>query len=107
VVTEHQHVLLVAYDYPPPIRLASKRQITGPFAVALLLVQEAHGPALSIKIEPSGRESLLADATMESLRLANPAARSLPLMHLLATGRGGEVNLPCTNNQLLNIRVGA
>lgn len=105
VVTEHQHVLLVAYDYPPPARLASKRQITAPFAVALLLMQEAHGSALTINIGKSDRESMLADTKMESLRLANSAARSLPLMQLLAAGQDGEVNLPYLNNQLLHISV--
>jgi len=105
VVTEHQHVLLVAYDYPPPARLTDKRQITAPFAVALLLMQEAHGPALKIELDRSVGESTLTDSSLESLRLANPAARSLPLMQLLAAGQGGEVNLPYMNDQLLNIQI--
>lgn len=105
VVTEHQQVLLVAYDYPPPARLLNNRQITAPFAVALLLMQDASGPALDIALERSRGETILVDSSLESLRLANPAARSLPLMQLLAAGQGGEVNLPYMNDQLLNIQV--
>ncbi len=105
VVTEHRHVLLVAYDYRPPARLANRIQIAAPFAVALLLMQEVHGPALTISLEYSAKESILTDTSLESLRLANPAARSLPLMQLLVSGRTGEVNLPYINDQLVNIQV--
>lgn len=105
VVIERQHVLLVAYDHVPPARLAKKRQITAPFAVALLLVKEACGSALTVSVEYSGKESTMADTKLESLRLANPAARSLPLMKLLGNGQDGEVNLPYINSQLLSIQV--
>lgn len=105
VVSEHQHVLLVAYDIPPPHRLAEKRQITLPFAVAMLLTREAHGFELEITLADSGAESRLADESLESARLGNPAARSLPLMQLLASGQAGEVMLPYMNRQLLKVQV--
>ncbi|MEE9358381.1 MAG: beta-ketoacyl synthase chain length factor [Sedimenticolaceae bacterium] len=105
VMTDHQQVLLVACDYPPPARLTKKRQIKAPFSVALLLMREGPGPSLTIALNPSGKENKLTDLPLESLRLANPAARSLPLMQLLASREHGEVNLSYLNNQLLNILV--
>lgn len=105
VVTEHQHVLLVAYENSPPARLMKIRPITAPFAVALLLTEAAHESVLTISLGKLDSESTLTDTTLESLRLANPAARSLPLMQLLATEQDGEVNLPYINNQILNIQV--
>jgi hypothetical protein len=97
----------VAYDYMLPDRLMDQCRIRAPYAVALLLMQEARGPGIRIRLDGSVSESTLEDSTLESLRLANPAARSLPLMHLLAAGHEGEVNLPYMNDQLLNIQVRA
>ena len=107
VVTEHQHVLLVAYDMPPPQRLAQKRPLAAPFAAAMLLMREARGIELEITPTDTGDESLLADGSLESLRLGNPAARSLPLMQLLASGQAGDVSLPYMNKQLLKVQVRA
>jgi hypothetical protein len=105
VVTEHQHVLLVAYDNLPPARLATKRQITVPVAVALLLMEDAQGATLTISLDGVGSESTFDNTTLEALRLGNPAARALPLMQLLAAGEDGEVWLPYMHDQLVNIRV--
>lgn len=104
-VTEHSHVLLVAYDNLPPARLRTKCQITVPVAVGLLLIEEAQGATLEISLSDVGIESTLNDARLEALRLANPAARAFPLMQLLAAGQDGEVWLPYMHDQLVNIRV--
>lgn len=105
VLTEHQQVLLVAYDSPAPDRLVAKRKITAPFAVGLLLTAQDIGPSLTIELIQAGRESGMKNASLESLRLANPAARSLPLLQLLAAEGNGKVKLPYMNGQQVRVQV--
>jgi hypothetical protein len=91
-------VLLIAYDLPLPFPLSARRQIVAPFAAALLL-----NPATDhddrcglIRLALTAAEAVtpLADAGLEALRQANPAARSLPLLCALAGQRWGRVALP-------------
>ncbi|MFZ3128315.1 MAG: 3-oxoacyl-ACP synthase, partial [Rhodoferax sp.] len=49
----------------------------------------------------------MADATLESLRQRIPAARSLPLLQLLAQGRGGAVVIDYLDGLHLAIEVQA
>jgi hypothetical protein len=85
--------LLIAYDtvYPEPLR--ALRPIPHAMGVALLLnpVRTAAAHA-SLVIEPTpAPATALADAQLEALRLAIPAARSLPLMRHLALGDSAAV----------------
>lgn len=100
--------LLVAYDVRAPAPLAAQRSISEPFGVALVLAA-APGPRslAALELAPAdGAETPLADAGLESLRRANPAARALPLLRLLARRDAGAVLLPSPGG-LLSVSVAA
>jgi len=90
----HAHgrpVLLVAYDAPYPEPLLAKRPVRDVFGLALLLAPAGGGRALAnfeLGLADAPPEAL-ADAGLEALRRANPTARSLPLLGLLARGERG------------------
>ena len=90
VHVEGATVLLVAYDRPGPPPFHGHRAITEPFAVALVLAPNGGEPRLAelgLARVPVPKPCELADAGLDRLRRANPAARSLPL---LITVAGGE-----------------
>ncbi len=100
-LAEELPVLLVAYDLPPPPPLWATRPIAQPAAVALALRAAGSAPGalaqLTLSLEASAPDTPCTDATLEALRLANPAARALPLLQRLASGGTGELLLtaPC------------
>lgn len=82
--------VLIAYDtdYPEPLR--SARPIPDAFGLALVLTAEP-GPATLASLRPSlaidgDAPTPMADAALEALRAAIPAARALPLLQALARG---------------------
>jgi len=88
IAVDRRPVLLVAYDTEYPQPLHAKRPIPDAFGVALVLAprQSIHSRA---KIEATLTDEAadcIADAALESLRRAIPAARSLPMLQLLAIG---------------------
>jgi Beta-ketoacyl synthase, N-terminal domain len=93
VMLDRTPVLLIAYDtdYPEPLR--GKRPIPDAFGVALALRPDP-GPGslarLAIEID-AGAPSTVADPALEQLRREYPAARSLPLLSLLARRERGAV----------------
>ncbi len=93
---EAARVLLVAYDLPLPFPLSGRRAIIAPFAVALLLNPASTRRGLatlrlaSIADQTADR---LEDVALETLRVANPAARSLPLLRAIARQAAGPVVL--------------
>jgi hypothetical protein len=95
VTSQRGRALLVAYDtdYPTPLR--EKRPIADAFAVALLLgPSPAPGRLGRIACSFSGESAApMRRQEFETLRLAAPAARSLPLLELIALGRPGVTNL--------------
>lgn len=105
---EQLPVLLVAYDTPPPPALQPFRPVSTSFAVALLLTPEpGSGNDIrlrGLRIQP-GAADAMTDPDLERLRLNNPAARSLPLLHRLATGQSGVVALPHGSDTQLELRV--
>lgn len=79
-------LLLVAYDteYPEPIR--AKRPVPDAFGVALVLSPERNRNSLA-RIEAALADDpadMMSDARLETMRLAIPAARCLPLLRQLA-----------------------
>ena len=93
VATEGSAVLLIAYDtsYPEPMR--SVRPVPDAFGVALLLAPMPTGRSLA-RIELTRSEAAadsMDDPALERLRASIPAARSLPLLALLARGTSGCV----------------
>lgn len=98
--------LLVVYDVPPPPALAPVRLVTVPFAVALAVSHERpSGTSIAVDWEWQARdegETRSSSADLEALRLANPAARCLPLVQAIARGEATRVVLPyLSDGQLL------
>ena len=95
IAVDRQTVLLVAYDteYPPPLH--AKRPIPDALGVAMVLTPERTASSLAaIEVTLTNETAdKMADPQLETLRVAIPAARSLPLMRLLAAGGGGRVVL--------------
>ena len=94
-VVDRHPVLLVAYDteYPPPLH--AKRPIPDALGVAMVLTPEKNAGSLA-RIEATLTDEAadtLADAGLEALRRAIPAARSLPLLRQLATRASGRAIL--------------
>ena len=88
-----QPVLLVAYDAPYPQPLHAARPIPDAFAVALMLVSTSASANAGVRLAlapSSERPASLAEAPLEALRRSIPAARSLPLLALLARAEPGR-----------------
>jgi hypothetical protein len=96
------NTLLTVCDLRMPVPLAEKRPIGELFGVALVLTPQRTARTLAslTLAETQQPETTLADAGLESLRRANPAARALPLLQLLARGGGGTAHLPGSGTTL-------
>lgn len=100
-------VFLCAYDAPPPPLLAAQSEITREFSTGLLLSTVAAGDdvaRLTIELVEQAQVSSCLSASLEALRLCNPAARILPLAELVAKKQNGQFILPF-NQQYLVISV--
>ena len=86
-------VLLAAYDVRPPEPLCAVRPIAQPLGAALVLTAQRSERSLAqVSLQPAMEpETTLDDASLEALRLSNPAGRALPLLRLLARGEAGFV----------------
>lgn len=97
-VAGQRPVLLVAADGPYPEPLHGVRPLSAAFGVALLLdvdAPDAAGPRLALAGAAGTPMADVPcdDARLEALRRAVPAARSLPLLVALATGRAAVLPL--------------
>jgi hypothetical protein len=100
-------VLLLAYDADYPQPLYPKRPIPDAFGVALLLtpqVKDSELPRLQLRLSDAPAATM-GDAGLESLRASIPAARSLPLLELLAQRRAGGVVLDYLDTARLAVEV--
>lgn len=103
-------VLFTAYDAVPPEPLQKKRRIRTPFASAYVLSahpNERTFVRLDIALLASQEllETPMQDAVLEEVRLANPAARALPLLALIAKGEAGDIILQGMGEQWMKIAV--
>ncbi|PXW96638.1 beta-ketoacyl synthase-like protein [Sphaerotilus hippei] len=96
VGAQQQQLLLVASDTPYPEPLHATRPLPDALGVALVLTPQP-GPAtqarLGIELQPAGSTGPVtpcADAALERLRQALPAAQALPLLAALARARAGS-----------------
>jgi hypothetical protein len=109
VTVDRVAVLLSAYEttYPEPLHAA--RPLPDCFAVALVLTPGPTPDARArITAAPGGSRSpvdRLADPQLEALRAALPAARSLPLLRLLARHESGRAVLDYIGGQRLAVEV--
>jgi beta-ketoacyl synthase-like protein len=107
VAVERTRVLLIAYDtsYPEPMRTV--RPIPDAFGVALLL-SPARAAASLPHIEltwSTAAADRMDDAALEQLRGSIPAARSLPLLALLARGASGCVRIDYLDGARIELKV--
>jgi hypothetical protein len=95
VVLDRQATLLLAYDSEYPEPLYAKRPVPDCAGVALRLEVDQTPQALArIRVQTTEAPARpMGQSTLEPLRAAIPALRSLPLLELLAQGRGGEACL--------------
>ncbi len=100
-------VVLISYDAPYPEPLNATRPIADGFAVALVLSapgSSSRGALITVEATGEGaRSTCLADPALESLRRAIPAARSLPLLALLATQAPGKAVLDYLDGMAISV----
>lgn len=100
-------VLLIGYDadYPEPLRRT--RPIPDGLGMALVVTPEPGGSSLArIRVTPTGDTPTgFAEPALEGLRSSIPAARALPLLQCLATGKGGRVVLDYLHDLQLAVEV--
>jgi hypothetical protein len=109
VAVDETPVLLVAYDtsYPEPMRRV--RPIPDAFGVAMVLAPAPRDTSLA-RLKASlgeARGESMADAALEGLRASIPAARSLPLLALLARRATGRVIIDYLDTLGLDLEVSA
>ncbi len=101
-------VALIAYDQPYPEPLHTARPVTACFGVALVLTDvpsDASVAQLDIDfVAGTVQVTHMNDPGLEALRAGVPAARSLPLLAVLARQQAGSVVMECSGGHL-TIRV--
>ncbi len=109
--TEEKNVLLISYDLPSPEPLNQVIESDATFATALLISPaESKSDKLAnlrLQITQELAESRMQDDRMEQLRLAAPAARSLPLLTSLAKRESLQLKLPYLADSQLQIEMTA
>jgi len=109
VTVDNAVVALVAYDHPYPEPLHAVRPITAAFGVALILTPQQSEKTLAvIEVEfVSGKmqETTMQAPGLEVLRRGVPAARALPLLAALASGKPAQISIAYLEDNHLNIRV--
>jgi hypothetical protein len=109
VAVERRAVMLVASDIPFPAPLHAVRPVTHRFAVALVLTPETTATPLmrwDITLEPRRAVTGQPAGIVESV-YDNPAARCLPLLAALASGRSEAVCLAYLDSMSLVVSCGA
>ena len=109
VTVDDAVVALVAYDHPYPEPLNTVRPIAAAFGMALILTPlQTDKSFASIEVDfASGntQESTMQDAGLEALRRGVPAARCLPLLAALASGKTTQIGIAYFGDNHLNLRV--
>ena len=102
-------VVLIAYDHPYPEPLNTVRPITAAFGMALILTPRQTEKSLaSIEVDfVSGKtqETTMQDTGLEALRCGVPAARGLPILAALASGKAAQISVAYFDDNYLKLRV--
>jgi hypothetical protein len=107
VAVDRVPVLLVAYDSEYPQPLHAKRPLPDVFGVAAVLTPQRSASSLA-RLDATLTDldfDRLADPDLETLRSAIPAARSLPLLRLLAARTGGRTILEYLDVSRLEVQI--
>jgi len=99
--------LLISYDAPYPEPLLAVRPVAGSFGVGLLLgADEGAKPGRPIALSTTAElPTRMEDSRLEVVRHGIPAARSLPLLALLAAPHAGRVVIEYLDGLSLAIEV--
>jgi hypothetical protein len=107
VVVDRASVLLVAYDSEYPQPLHAKRPMPDIFGVALVLTPDKRTASVA-RLDAALSDlsyDRLADPDLEALRSSIPAARSLPLLRVLAARNGGRAVLEYLDVSRVEVQV--
>ena len=107
LASSHQETALIAYDldYPPPLKAV--RPTLAPFAVALILSTtpgEGSLARIDVRLDHGARDRC-SNPELEVLAAGIPAARALPLLEAIATGRAANVAVGYLDPAILSIAV--
>lgn len=109
VAVDGNPVVLIGYDQPYPEPLHTIRPISASFGVALAMTSQATRQAfaaLEISFGPRGENATgMSDSSLEALRRGVPAARSLPLLAVLARNATETIVIDCAAGNQLRIAV--
>lgn len=99
-------VLFVAHDVPMPSPLDALRPTSEMFAVAMVLVPGGGARGrLALSPQKGAAPPPALTGALAALHDANPVARALPLLAVLAAGRGAEAVLPMLDDAALRVTV--
>jgi hypothetical protein len=107
VAVDEAPVLLVAYDSEYPQPLHAKRPLPDVFGVAMVLTLQRRPGSLA-RVDAALSDSdfdRMEDTALEALRCAIPAARSLPLLRLLAARISGSAILEYLDVSRIEVRI--
>jgi len=107
VAVDRIPVLLVAYDSEYPQPLHAKRPVPDVFGVAMVLTPQRRENSLArlgAALTDTSHDRLT-DPELEALRSAIPAARSLPMLQLLATCSRGTAILEYLDVSRMEVQV--
>lgn len=107
---EHCPVLFVSYDLPAPDPLIRARPIQSAFAVALVLTMSpAAATSASATVTLASNEyrqvTEMSDGDLERMRMDNPSARLLPMLHALAGTNPRTIYMDVLGDQRLVVEV--
>lgn len=109
VAVDDAVVVLIAYDHPYPEPLHTARPIIAAFGMALILTPRQNERSLAALevdfVSGKTQETTMPDVELEALRRGVPAARGLPLLAALASGKAAQISIAYFDNNHLNIRV--
>jgi len=109
VTVDDAVVVLIAYDHPYPEPLNAVRPIAAAFGMALILTpRQTEKSLVAIEVDfISGKtqETTMQDAGLEVLRRGVPAARGLPLLAALASGKTAQISIAYFDDNHLSLRV--
>jgi Beta-ketoacyl synthase, N-terminal domain len=105
-------VLMVCFDHPLLEPLAATYPISAPFGVGLVLTPRPEGtPVAKLNTEWTARDDSFAAAdrprngALLDLWAGNPAARSIPLLEVIANRRGSTICLSGSHDAILRVGV--
>ncbi len=106
---QEELVLFATYDVPAPFPLYETRPLIAPFAIAFVLGKHALPVSVSmlditvLSEHNAKAPTAMLQTSLESLRLGNPAARGLPLLHTIAKNRTTSIFFNYLENPQLQI----